>query len=406
MTSNKFGAPGARTDTASGRGSVTPDGQGGRRWRPLVAEPKSIAKAQLKRVIRRAIAWYVDPTFRSAVGEGIDGAVAEVNRRIDARLPEPGSDADYRILARNQRLLMEQVPALMTTLNDLGQAIAPSGGLAAASARMAELREQLNDIDRRMRGMSTATVRSDGAGSTHPTEPPASDAPAGSRFDYVGFERRFRGDSALVLAEQQKRYMTLMRGRGPVLDVGCGRGEFVGALNAEGIEAKGIDTDANAVAEAIALGRNVCQGDAIEILRTSPAGEYGAIVSFQVLEHMPLETMLEFLELCVQRLRPGGLFIGETPNPTSLIVLGTHFILDPTHIRPLHPDLLAFLCERAGFRTVGVRFFSPAVSYHLPLLVADDMPPWAASINDSLTRLNNVLFGPQDYAVVAETPPG
>src|SRR5207237_385965 len=109
-----------------------------------------------------------------------------------------------------------------------------------------------------------------------------------------------------------------------------------------------------------------------------PAASIGASVSLLVVEHRQLEVLLELLELSVTRLVPGGLFVAETPNPASLIVLGNSYILDPTHVRPLHPSLMVFLCEVAGFRDVKLRFFSPAEDYQLPLVDDPAAPAWLA----------------------------
>lgn len=358
--------------------------------------PADVAKAQLKRVIRRSIAWYVDGTAQSAAETAA--------RQLEARLPDRESERLVQALTINQELMKAEVRSVLDELNELGDAIAPTAGLSGARVRLAELRERLNDLDRRTRRMA----------SSPPAPPPAAagaavparaDPPAGSSgFDYLGFERRFRGGSDQILAALRERYLSLLRDRSPVLDVGCGRGEFVGALEAEGIQAEGVDLDADSVAEAKSLGRNVRQADAIETLRAAAPQHFGAIVSFQVVEHLPLEPLLEMIELSAARLQPGGIFIAETPNPASLIVLGNSYILDPTHIRPLHPLLLIFLCERAGFRDVTVRFFEPATAYHLPLLPHEQLPEWAANINAAFARLNEVLFGPQDYAVIARAP--
>jgi SAM-dependent methyltransferase len=186
-----------------------------------------------------------------------------------------------------------------------------------------------------------------------------------------------------------------------VLDVGCGRGELVELLGAHGVEASGVDLDADMVADAQARGVNVVLGDAIEHLRSVPAGSLGAIVSLHVIEHLELGALLELLELSASRLRAGGVFVAETPNPASLIVLGNSYVLDPTHVRPLHPSLMVFLCESAGFRDVKLRFFSPAEDYQLPLVDDPDAPPWVASVNTALSKLNETLFGPQEYAVIA-----
>jgi hypothetical protein len=116
---------------------------------------------------------------------------------------------------------------------------------------------------------------------------------------------------------------------------------------------------------------------------------------------LELSSLLELLELSASRLRPGGVFVAETPNPASLIVLGNSYVLDPTHVRPLHPSLMVFLCESAGFRDVKLRFFSPAEDYQLPLVDDPGAPPWVASVNTALSKLNETLFGPQEYAVIA-----
>ena len=131
----------------------------------------------------------------------------------------------------------------------------------------------------------------------------------------------------------------------------------------------------------------------------------GAIVTTHVVEHLELDVLLRFLELAVSRLRPGGVLIAETPNPASLIVLGNSYILDPTHVRPLHPSLLAFLCETAGFRDVTLQFYSPAEGYWLAPIEAPEAPELVAQVNAALEHLNHVLFGPQEYSVIARTPP-
>ena len=378
---------------------------------PLAAPPqppgiKALAKAQLKRVIHRAIAWYVDPRV------DLEVARAEERLRIDLsdQLPRPGSNEDVHALATNQQLLKGEVRYVVGMLNDLAEAIAPTAGIAGAATRLAQLREQMNDVDRRLRRL--INLMSTPAGSAAPAsrsaaDPATSDADlpsTGSSFDYLGFERRFRGDSESLVAVQRDRYLDLLREHGPVLDVGCGRGELVGSLTGEGIEAEGIDIDAESVDEAVAQGRNVRRSDVIETLRAAAPGSFGAIISLQVVEHLQLESLLEMLELAVQRLRPGGLFIAETPNPMSMIVLSTHYIMDPTHVRPLHPALLAFLCERAGFREIELRYFDPATTYWLPTISGEHLPDWAAQVDANFERLNRVLFGPQDYAVVARTP--
>jgi SAM-dependent methyltransferase len=190
-----------------------------------------------------------------------------------------------------------------------------------------------------------------------------------------------------------------------VLDVGCGRGEFLAALANEGIDGTGVDIDVGMVEAARAAGVDAHHADALTYLEAAPEARYGAICAIQVVEHLDFDTLLRLVDLAASRLRPGGVFIAETPNPSALFVLGNTFLLDPSHVRPIHPSLLVFLCERAGFAGVDLRFEEPLESHFLPLLdEGADQPEWAGRINESLRRLNTTLFGPQDYAVVARTP--
>lgn len=357
-----------------------------------VAGAKRLAKAG----VRRAIAWYVDP-----VAQDRADAAAE---KLAAQLAERDQ---HMALETNLELLKGEVRALLGTVEDLGRAIAPATGIDGASARMGELRESIHALERRVRLTQASAAPAPRSGPEAAPVPPAGSsppAPATSSFDYAGFERRFRGEPDAILAALRERYFDLLADRGPVLDIGCGRGELLQALAAEGVAGVGVDTDADMVAEAAERGVDVHRADGVAWLREQPEASFGAIVAIQVLEHLPFEAVLSLIDLARTRLRPGGVLVAETPNPASLIVLGNSYILDPTHVRPLHPSLLAFLCESAGFRDVDVRFWAPAEGYHLPTLDAHGDPSLAA-VNEAFQRLNTVLFGPQDYAVVATTAP-
>ncbi|MBK5222923.1 MAG: class I SAM-dependent methyltransferase [Acidimicrobiia bacterium] len=328
---------------------------------------------------------------------------------------DPGHLAHHvAVLTTNLELVTAELRGVASRIDEVAGAIAPGAGLAGAAPRMAELRERVNAIDRRVRQISDAAAA---ATATTPQIDPPSNAPAvdgaatappasgGSGFDYVGFEQRFRGDPAVVLDIQRERYLEHLRGHQPVLDVGCGRGELLQMLAQNDIEATGVDLDAGMVAEAVASGMDAHHGDAIDFLRRQPEHSFGAIISTHVVEHLELDLLIELLELSATRLKPGGLFIAETPNPATLLVLGNSYILDPTHVWPLHPSLLTFLCERAGFRSVDLLFGAEAADYQMDLLPTEGATAEvAAVVNPALERLNQVLFGPQEYAVLARTP--
>jgi SAM-dependent methyltransferase len=312
--------------------------------------------------------------------------------------------AEAHAASINLELLKGEVRSVIQTLEDLGMAIAPAAGLAGAGERLSELRERVNGLDRRLRTLQ-AQATTPAPGPARAGAGPGPAAPSSALFDYVGFERRFRGDPEAVAAALAERYLDLLVANPPVVDIGCGRAELVEMLAKRGVEAIGVDTDPSMVAEARDRGLDVRQVDGNSFLRSREPGSLGAIIATHLVEHLEFADLVELLELAATRLRPGGVFIAETPNPTSLVVLGNSFILDPTHLRPLHPSLLTFLCEGAGFRDVRLRFHAPASDYHLPMIDEPDAPPWTKRINEAFTKLNQVLFGPQEYALIATAAP-
>ena len=175
------------------------------------------------------------------------------------------------------------------------------------------------------------------------------DAPADEDGEaYRRFEEVFRGPRERV-AELIEPYVPLLEGRGPVLDVGCGRGELLERLKAAGIEASGVDSDAGMAARARAAGLDVTVGDAIGHLESLPPGSLGAITAIHVIEHLPADALVRFFELAHARLRPGGVLVAETINPHAVNALKT-FWVDPTHQHPIFPEVAVVLADVAGFR--------------------------------------------------------
>jgi SAM-dependent methyltransferase len=377
---------------------------------PPPAPPPTGVSARAKRIvkgaIRRGIAWYVDPVTQQTADRSADRVEQQVLPKLEEieRLLERDDEKDLYALAINFELLKGELRAIRRTIEELGWAIAPDAGLDGAGTRLSEFRSRINTLERRARA-APASATPAAPAKQEPEAPVPAPAPGSSGFDYVGFERRFRGDPSAVLATMKERYLDLLRENSPVLDVGCGRGELLAALRDEGVPATGVDLDSGMVAEAAELGLDVHEGDAVAFLRSQPDATLGSIISTQVVEHLELEPLLELLELSAAKLRPGGVFIAETPNPGALFVLGNSYAMDPTHVRPLHPALMAFLCEGAGFQQVEIRFFAPAEGYHLPLIDDPGAPEWVSKINQAFHRLNDTIFGPQDYAVVASTAP-
>jgi 2-polyprenyl-3-methyl-5-hydroxy-6-metoxy-1,4-benzoquinol methylase len=355
----------------------------------------------MKCALRATVGRYVEPPLRNVALGAAQEAVAASEQRTYALQIE--ALERLQSLTVNLELMKGEVRAVVKLLEDLGFALAPGAGIAGAGVRVAELREQVNNLDRVVRRLLSEP--SSDASPREALTPGGSPRSAGTPFDYIGCERRFRGSSDELLAIQRERYLDLLRDHPPVLDIGCGRGELVEELLRNGVEAVGIDLEPQMVAEAQSRGVPVHQADARQWLRQQPEGSLGSIIAIHVVEHIDFNDLLDLVEMAATRLKPGGVFVAETPNPASLIVLGNSYILDPTHVTPLHPSLMTFICERAGFRDVRLAFHSPAESYRLPPLEDPDLPEWADQVNQAFGRLNEVLFGPQEYAVIATKAP-
>jgi SAM-dependent methyltransferase len=237
-----------------------------------------------------------------------------------------------------------------------------------------------------------------------PSPPPAPLVRAVDEHLYVELERRFRGTEEEI-AERLGGYLPLLRDRGPVLDLGCGRGEMLALLAAAGTEAKGVDGSAGMVVHCRGRGLTVEEGDLFAALAAVEEGSLGAVASFHVVEHLPPESLDPLVRLAWRALRPGGALVLETPNPLSLVVAARNFWLDPTHRRPVHPDALRLCFELAGFDPVerlDLRPFPPAE--RLPELDLAALPEAQRDLADRINRLrdrlDDLLFGCQDYALV------
>lgn len=172
---------------------------------------------------------------------------------------------------------------------------------------------------------------------------------------YSGFEDVFRGPAERV-RDTQRPYLPLVRDHAPVLDVGCGRGEFLELLREEGITASGVDSDPGMVARCQARGLAVIEDDALAHLGAVEPRTLGTVFCAQVIEHLSADSLRKIFELAYRALREDGLFIAETVNPHSLPALKM-FWVDPTHHHPVFPEVALALSGLAGFRSAFV--FAP-----------------------------------------------
>ncbi len=171
----------------------------------------------------------------------------------------------------------------------------------------------------------------------------------------TGFADLFRG-SEEAIAERQRPYLPFFEGRKDVVDLGCGRGEFLGLLAAQGIEAVGVERDPELVEYCRRKGHKVVEGDAVAYLRGLPERSLDGIFTAQLIEHLEPDRLVELLTLARSKLRPGGVLIAETVNPESHEALKA-FHVDLSHQKPIYPQALLYLCELAGFSSA--RIFYP-----------------------------------------------
>ncbi|WP_235429811.1 class I SAM-dependent methyltransferase [Xanthomonas sp. GPE 39] len=218
---------------------------------------------------------------------------------------------------------------------------------------------------------------------------------------YSAFEDRFRGPESLIQA-RARPYLQFVRECGagtldaPVVDVGCGRGEWLALLRDEGLHARGVDLNSRFVSDATLRGMEVIEGDAIEVLRMMPAGSVGAITSMHLVEHLPFDRVVELIDACHHVLRPGGVLILETPNPENLDVATIYFYMDPTHRNPLPPQMLRWVVEARGYSDARIERLTEERDLTAPALLPDDLPG-SSSINNLLARTHVA----PDYAIVA-----
>jgi SAM-dependent methyltransferase len=210
---------------------------------------------------------------------------------------------------------------------------------------------------------------------------------------YVSFEDQFRGTREEIKGRLNV-YLPILKQASigteamPILDVGCGRGEWLEVLQKEGLVAHGLDINRVLVEQCRQRGFEVAEGDVLAYLRSLPEASVGAVTGFHIIEHLPFDSFMKLLDETVRVLKPGGVAIFETPNPQNVLVGSCNFYLDPTHGNPLPSPTVKFLAEARGLCRVEVLNLHPF--------------PSALQVNGSAVaeRFNEYFYGPQDYAVI------
>jgi SAM-dependent methyltransferase len=217
-------------------------------------------------------------------------------------------------------------------------------------------------------------------------------------WKYVGFEDRFRG-SRDEIRSRLEAYLPIFSGATDVLDIGCGRGEFLALLREHGIGARGLDLNHEMVEVCRAQGFDATEGDALAYLRSLPDQSLGGLFAAQVAEHLEPDYLLELLEEAFVKLRPGSAIVLETINVASWFAFFSSYVRDITHVRPLHPDTLSYLLTAHGFQEVTVRYSAPYPERDKLVRVAGEGVVEDA-LNANADKLNALLFTDMDYAAI------
>jgi len=378
------------------------------------------AKALLLRVLR--IVTRDQAVFNSAVLEALRGSIdaAEAGFRhangISARIEESLSRAESEFVS-GLKPVREALASESAVRNALGAEVVAAAKrldaleasrdlLAEAAARMREAEAELAaatgkriaeaENGLRQLRLEWTAVRSDlktlrpAASPTAPASTvPEADDPLRAGL-YAGFEEIFRGSEAEIRARQQGD-VALFRGvPGPVADLGCGRGEFLEALEAAGLPGVGCDANPVMTARAREKGLAVDRADLFDWLSARTDASLGGVTAFQVVEHLSPGRLFDLVELAARKLAPGGRVLFETVNPESVYAM-RWFWMDLTHVRPVPAPSLAQLLSGCGFRDVTVDWRSP--------VPASESLPAAVSEDPAFAPIARLLFAPQDYAV-------
>jgi len=347
-------------------------------WPPGIL-PK--AAALTKKVVRRILRWYINPIveqqneFNAAVLTALEMMTAEV------------------LAGREEmRHKIQNLKASATSQNRKAE----------------ETSMRLGRMERYVRQSSGTVQTHEKGGKGISLETPVA-TPEGPGLDYFRLESRYRPPS--LLKERQRSYLKYFTGCHNVLDIGCGRGEFVQLLIQEGIGACGVDLDADTAAYAQEQGLPVQQADALAYLEELPDSSLDGVFMAQVVEHLTPSYLVSLLELCYRKMKPDAPLVAETINPVCLWALTNWYLIDPTHVRPVHPDTLRFALESTGFWQTEVQYLSPVPERdRLAELVAagglgEELRGMVKHINRNVRQLNEFLYGCQEYVVIARRIP-
>lgn len=325
----------------------------------------------------------------------IERAVCGIQKQIDELreeiLTRSRSDAD--ILERMNALeaLRNDVETISVNLrnnNTLIERLSADGEFAKLKLNVIEKGMKNNRIRINQQNMAVQTAPavevSSGGGESEYEE-----------IDYFDFENHFRG-SIESIRKAQEIYLEYFRDKTNVVDIGCGRGEFLSLMKDNGINARGVDIYQPYADYCNMKGLSAECGDGVKYL--SEQDSVDGIFVGQVVEHLKTGDIIRLCNTAYEKLAEGGCIVIETPNPTSLAIYTNAFYIDPSHIKPVHPLTMKYFLEKAGFRNISIVYTEQSrPPFEIPELNIEG----AGEFNSAMKNISGLLYGSQDYAVIA-----
>lgn len=345
----------------------------------LLVKGRNIVHGEVKR--------YVDPVINKQ--REFNESVLRILNSIVKKMPEQEEHIISKLISETEKTIKEEISQIRPDL----------------SMEMIELiKSALMDMDHEIYNRTwLANVLGEKITSHYDKETP----PGNKELDlnYFLFEEKFRGSRADI-KQRQTSFLHYFEGCKNILDIGCGRGELLELLRDNDIIGHGIDIDEEMVNFCISKGFDVEKNDAISYLEKLEDGSLDGIIMDQVIEHLDSNYLIKLLKICYQKLKFGYYIVIETVNPLSLVSL-TNFYIDMSHKRPIHPETLKFLANYANFREVETIFFSPIPDEkRLKKIniegIEGDFRRLIEVYDQNIDKLNTILYGPQDYAIVAK----
>ena len=313
--------------------------------------------AESERLLERATTKLDDVSFGSRAQSMLASQTAEWVARLDARLQALALASQTAASQTAARVagVGTRIEALEGQLHQMDSQT--SIELGGAGTRIEALEGQLREIVAELRAvpyMSDPSLLQTTDAQGRPAMGYRGLEPGGRSAGYAAFEDIFRGPQDFI-RERMRPYLDLVRTHEPIIDVGCGRGEFLDLLAAEEIHATGVDLDEGMVAICRAKGHEVAVADALDYLRELDDGSIGTVFSAQFIEHLSSADIVEYVRAAQRVLRSDGIFIAETVNPHSIQAFKT-FWTDLTHKAPIFPEVAVALCRQAKFERALVIF--------------------------------------------------